>query len=72
MTKDLKQIVGKRVIIRTPSGRDNFGKSNGKMIEVGGKCDYIGPNEFMDIPLVITLNRTPFELKSINDILKVE
>lgn len=65
-------LIGKRVIISTPSGRDNAGKSNGSKVQVGGICSYVGPNELLDIPLVITLNRTPFVITDMKDIIKVE
>ena len=64
----MTHFIGKRVIVRAPIGRDEKGKSNKKMIEFGGMCDYIGPNPHLKYDLVIIVNRMPVELQSIDQV----
>jgi hypothetical protein len=63
-----KDFIGKRIIVRVPIGRDDSGKSNGKMTEVAGVCDYTGPNKVLGIPIIAVINRMPIELNSLNQI----
>lgn len=62
----MEQFLGKRVSFKTQS-RDNYGKLTNDMIEVVGKCTFIGNNKFLG-HLQITIDRTPFEVKHITHI----
>lgn len=49
--------------------RDQQGKiTPNNFTTVTGKCNFIGPNRFLNIPLQVTINRTPYEVKHVNDI----
>jgi hypothetical protein len=63
-----KDFIGKRIQVKVPIGRDDFGKSNGKMTEVGGICNHIGHNKILGMPIVVVINRMPIELESLKQI----
>lgn len=61
-------LLNKRVRVKM-TARDNQGRETpGKFTHVVGNCDFVGPNENLDIPLVIVVSRMPIEVKSVNDI----
>lgn len=57
-----------KVIIAKIKARDNTGKLTNKLIEVCGKCTFIGPNINLGWPLQVTIDRTPFEIEHITHI----
>lgn len=60
--------LNKRVEVKIPY-RDEFGKQvPGKFDTAVGICKFIGENKWLGIPLQITIDRTPFEVKHINDV----
>jgi len=51
--------------------RDNFGKETNELIAVEGECKFIGENEFLDIPLQVTINRMPLRIKHLSEVVLV-
>ncbi len=62
-----EQFLGKKVILSIPM-RDESGKESKRMTTTIGKCTYIGDNEILGWALQVTIDRTPYEVKHINDI----
>jgi len=64
----MPQPLGKIVTARMPK-RDNAGKLvTGQFDTLSGICTFLGPNEFLGIPLQATISRMPVTLSSIEDI----
>ena len=61
-------LIGKTIKVKIPA-RDNYGKElKNQFTYVVGECTYAGPNTILDIPLQVTVNRTPIRVHHINDI----
>jgi hypothetical protein len=67
----MTNLLGKRVTVRVPLGRNEKGVRDGSMIEIAGTCTYIGPNEMLRRMLQITIGRMPIALSNMNQIIKV-
>lgn len=67
-----EKFIGKLVQVKVQA-RDNYGKVIPNAFNtIIGECGYCGRNEFLDIPLVAIINRTPVELRSIFDMKIIE
>jgi len=67
----MNHLVGKRLNVRVPEGRDDNARRNHKLIEFAGVCDYIGPNKVLGYELMVVIGRMPVQLTHINQIIKV-
>jgi len=67
-------LIGSKVIAKVKNAaRDDKGKLiPGKVIEVSGTIEYLGPNEVMGWPLQITIDRCPYELDKVTDFRIIE
>ena len=67
-------LIGSKIIARVKNAaRDDKGKLiPGKIIEVGGIIDYLGPNNYLGWPLQITIDRCPYEMDKVTDMRIVE
>lgn len=67
MSDGRQALVGRRVRVRM-FGRDSYGRRSDHLIIVSGFCDYIGPNLFLGYPLMITVNRMPIAIHSVDEV----
>lgn len=61
-------MLNKRVEI-TIQARDDKGKLiPNKYTQATGICTFVGENKWLNWPLQVTINRTPFQIRSLKDI----
>jgi len=67
MTPLEKLFLNKRIEVKI-LGRDKYGKTSNEWISVVGRCNFIGANKYMGIPLQVTINNTPYTVDHITKI----
>ena len=64
--------VGKKIEVKTMQ-RGNDMKPTGKFTSIVGICvTEPGPNKWLDIPLMVVIDRTPVTINSLDDIKIIE
>lgn len=62
--KELEFMIGQRVLVRSAVKVCYMDK----LADVAGTLQFIGSNNLLDIPLIVTINRMPIEIHSLKQI----
>lgn len=61
------KMLGKRVEAKIQA-RDEKGKLSTSFTTVSGLCTFVGKNEILSWPFQITIDRCPFQIRSLQDV----